>query len=327
MSFEIIVTMGPSLPDGAAVREVFELAPCIFRINGSHSSTEEIRATAESVRLHAPSAKLMVDLPGNKVRTSGSFRPLEFVEGQRLELGPEDLNFPEFSQFIEEGDIVLTNDSLNSLTVTKANAKEQTIALIARDNGMLLPNKGIHVPGRVMNTPFLFAKDREILTLVSELEFDYVAISFVKTAKDIRDVRALMGDCEPHIIAKVERKEAVHNLAEILEETESILIDRGDLSNDVGMLNVPFCQATIVRRALSQHKRVYLATQFLKSMEDNSIPLVAEVMGLYNDISQGIAGIQLSEETAIGNHPKACVELAHNMYLKYQRALDEWSQV
>ena len=314
MSFKLIVTLGPSILDPETIRQIHATGPCIFRINGSHSGIDEIRKTIDFVKSLDGDIKVMVDLPGNKIRTSNTFTRRRFDEGDILTLQPEDLNFPDFYKFLNVDDVLYTNDSLNSLTVQSIERKDRIVVLKARDAGSLVRNKGIHIRARTIDLPFLLEKDRCIIKLANEVSVDYLALSFVRTAEDIRQVRTLLTNDNVDIIAKVEKKEAVDNIDTILDEVDTILIDRVDLSNDIGMVQLPHCQDFVIRKAKARQKPVYLATQFLKYMEHNSIPLIAEVMGLYNDISEGVAGIQLSEETAIGKYPTECIKLIFDMH-------------
>jgi len=314
MAFKLIVTLGPAILNSKTIEQIRDIGPCLYRINGSHSSIEEIRKTIDFVKNISSDLKLMVDLPGNKIRTSKNYEKRVFKEGDTFSFGGEDLNFSEFFKFLSVGDVLFTNDSLNSLVVCGVDEKNGVFTIKAQDDGELIHNKGIHVRQRDIELPFLLEKDKEIIQLVNESEVDCLALSFVRHAEDIKGVKALLRNGNTEIIAKVEKMEAIENLESILEEVDNILIDRGDLSNDIGMLDLPFYQDQIVQKAKAKGKSVYLATQFLKYMEHNSIPLIAEVMGLYNDLSEGVAGLQLSEETAIGKYPLECIKLVFGMH-------------
>lgn len=314
MSFKLIVTLGPSIMQAETIKEIDKAGTCIFRINGSHSNINEVSRIVDFVKTVSPDIELMIDLPGNKIRISKDFEKIEFQQGDIFNLQSRDLNFPEFYKYLKEDDVLYTNDSLNSLSVCRINDRTGAVTVKAENSGSLLHNKGIHLRQKNINLPFILEKDRQIIELINNLTIDYLALSFVRNVKDIQDVKSMLSNDKVNIIAKVEKMEAIHNIDSIVEEVEHILIDRGDLSNDVGMLHLPFYQDYVVKKAVSMGKNVYLATQFLKYMEHESIPLIAEIMGLHNDISKGVAGIQLSEETAVGKHPLECIKLVFGMY-------------
>ena len=165
----------------------------------------------------------------------------------------------------------------------------------------------MHVRGIHADIPFLFDKDLALIELANKHQLAYVGLSFVRHAKDIAEAKALISS-GIDIISKVETKSAVENLIEILQEVEFILIDRGDLSTEIGIEKIPAYQSFIVSKALFHNRKVFLATQFLKNMEVNPIPTIPEVIDMYNTMKTGIYGIQMSEETAVGKYPKACLD-------------------
>lgn len=316
MSFNVIVTVGPSSLKDETIRQIDGIGPCIFRINSSHLSLEQIKQAIDKMRSFLPDIKLMIDLPGNKIRTSNSFEPRKFKAEEYFDIDFDEVNYPQFFNYLSCGDILYTNDSLNSMTVQRVDSKKGVVTLQAQEDGQLSNNKGIHIRGKKLELPFLFEKDVEIIKLVNEFGLNYLALSFVRNVEDIKQAAKLLTNRDVKIISKVEKAEAIENLDSILEYSDTILIDRGDLSNDVGMAALPFCQDFIIKKARLKHRSVFLATQFLKYMETNRIPLIAEVMGLYSDIKEGVSGIQLSEETAVGKYPVECVRLVFEMYAK-----------
>jgi len=154
---------------------------------------------------------------------------------------------------------------------------------------------------------FLFEKDKGLIELANKYNLAYIGLSFVRTKEDIVEAKKLITS-DSIIISKVETLAAVKNLVEILTEVEYILIDRGDLSTEIGLVKVPAYQDYIIDKAVFHGKKVFLATQFLKSMELNPVPTIPEVIDLYNTLKKGIYGIQMSEETAVGKYPKLCLD-------------------
>ncbi|NPA55347.1 MAG: pyruvate kinase, partial [Epsilonproteobacteria bacterium] len=255
-----------------------------------------------------PTAKILMDLPGNKVRTANfEYGFIEIEEGKTFDIYFYQFNYKDFFKHLKVGDIVLANDSIFKFEVKNIDYELAKVTFLSYSTGKLLNNKGFHIRGVSAKLPFLFEKDKGLIELANKHDLDYVGLSFVRDEKDIQQAKKLIKNSE--IIAKVETKSAVENVDKILEEVEYILIDRGDLSTDVGLLNVPKYQKYIIDKALFANKRVFLATQFLKSMEHNPIPTFPEVIDLYNTLNSGIYGVQLSEETAVGEYPKACVDV------------------
>lgn len=304
---KIIATVGPSLLHTTPLSKVHNERN-IYRINGAHGSIEDIEVYILKIKEQIPEANILMDLPGNKVRTAG-FKDgyIEIVKGEIFSLDFMQMNYQDFYKHLKVGDTVWANDSIFEFSVDKIDENEKKIYFLSHSNGKLLNNKGMHVRGIHENIPFLFAKDKALIELANKYELSYVGLSFVRTRQDIQEAKALIGN-KSEIISKVETIAAVKNLVDILEEVEYILIDRGDLSTEIGLAKVPAYQSYIIDKAVFYGKKVFLATQFLKSMEHNPIPTIPEVIDMYNTLKSGIYGIQMSEETAVGKYPKNCLD-------------------
>lgn len=303
---KIIATVGPSLLNRVPLDEIHHERN-IYRINGAHGSIDDIEAYIIKIKDQVPEAKILMDLPGNKVRTSNLSNPIKISKNKTFELGFNQTNYNKFYSHLEEGDVVWANDSIFEFSVEKIDKNNKVITFLSKSTGDLNDNKGMHVRGIHKNIPFLFEKDIELINLANKYKLAYVGLSFVRNKKDIREAKILI-DSDINIISKVETKSAVKNLVGILDEVDFILIDRGDLSTEIGIEKIPAYQRLIVDKALYHNKKVFLATQFLKSMEINPIPTIPEVIDLYNTLKSGIFGVQMSEETAIGKNPKECLE-------------------
>jgi len=315
MNFSTIVTLGPSTLDGATLRAIDKLGPCIYRINGAHSYGRNVIEMTSFVREILPDAQLLLDLPGNKIRICNLDRPISITKGQAIEIRPNQLNFSDFYKYVKVGDTALVNDSIYTLTVESV--EKGTIRFVSHSDGELTNNKGIHVQGIHKAIPFIFPKDLELMEAVSESEINYLGVSFVRTADDIQEIKKLMERMEindTEIIAKIETISAFKNLGHIFCAVDSILIDRGDLSTDVGLFELSSYQERIIAAAKRAGKKIYLATQFLKNMEKFPIPLIAEIIDLHHTVKLGVNGIQLSEETAIGKYPVECVRNVFKVY-------------
>lgn len=306
---KVIVTVGPSLFGDGELYAIHS-KDYIYRINGAHGSIEDVEGHIEMIRGQLPDADILIDLPGNKVRTSNLDEPIKLEKGKKFKLRPDQFNYGDFYKHLSSGDTVLADDSTLRFIVEDSN--EDEITFVSESEGVLFPNKGCHVRGIHGDIPFLFAKDEELIDLANRNKVDFVGLSFVRSSDDIRLARELIDD-DIEIISKVETKAAVDNLNEILEIVDYILIDRGDLSTDVGLEKIPRYQKFIVERTHFHNKKTFLATQFLKNMEDKPVPTIAEIIDMYNTFKMGIYGIQLSEETSIGAYPKECLEVIRRL--------------
>lgn len=315
MDFQVIVTLGPSVLNAPALREIDGLGPCIYRINGAHASADDVPQICGEVRKILPQAKMMVDLPGNKVRLSGLKAPIHLEKGKTVAIKSDQLNFRDFYKYLKPGDTIHANDSIYTLEVTAANKDE--IVLLSHSTGPLANNKGLHAQGIHRDIPFTFEKDLALIRSATECKADIISLSFVRTADDIRHIKGILkelGNNHSSLFAKVETLEAVRNLGHILKEVETVNVDRGDLSTDVGLFELASYQERIVEAVRRAGKKVFLATQFLKNMERYPIPLIAEIIDLHKTIKTGVHGIQLSEETAIGKYPVDCVRTVFKSY-------------
>ena len=302
----IIATVGPSLLHKVPITNVHNDRN-IYRINGAHGSIDDIEENILAILEQAPEAEILMDLPGNKVRTAYLDEPIKITKGETFELGFEQTNFNQFYSHLNIGDIVWANDSIFEFSVHSIDIDRQVISFLSKSSGDLHNNKGMHVRGIHQDIPFLFNKDKALIDLANKHQLSFIGLSFVRHGTDIREAKALI-DKNIQIISKVETKSAVDHLTEILQEVEFILIDRGDLSTEVGIEKIPVYQRFIVNKALYCNIKVFLATQFLKSMEVNPVPTIPEVIDLHNTLCSGIYGVQMSEETAIGQYPKECLD-------------------
>jgi len=304
---KIIATVGPSLLHTTPLSDVHNERN-IYRINGAHGTIDDIEQYILKIQEQIPDAKILMDLPGNKVRTAG-FEDgyIDIVENEEFSLKFTQMNYHKFYSHLNIGDTVWANDSIFRFTVQTIDEENNEIVFLSHSTGRLLNNKGMHVRGIHEHIPFLFDKDRGLIELANKYNLAYVGLSFVRTQKDVIEAKNLITS-ESIIISKVETVAAVENLVDILNEVDYILIDRGDLSTEIGLAKVPAYQQYIIDKAVFYGKKVFLATQFLKSMEHNPVPTIPEVIGMYNTLKSGIYGIQMSEETAVGKYPKNCLD-------------------
>lgn len=312
MSFELIVTLGPSMQDTERLRRVAGKADCLFRINGAHAARmDQVRDTIAFVRGAVPDAKILIDLPGNKIRVAHVEEPIPLAKGRIFTLLHHQFNYKDFHRFLRPGQTVLANDSLYRFEVKRI--EENHIEFLSHSDGALTNNKGFHLHGEDLDLPFLFEKDLELIAVGVEKKVSALGLSFIRTDKDVDAARAAVAMKTIRLIGKVETLAAIKNLDAILGKLDSILVDRGDLSAESGMLELPRLQALILTAARLRGVKAFLATQFLRNMTENSVPLIAEAIDLHNTLRDGVSGLQLSEETAIGRFPEECVDFVMQM--------------
>ncbi|MDD2237947.1 MAG: pyruvate kinase, partial [Kiritimatiellae bacterium] len=319
---KIVCTIGPASNTETVIEKLIQAGMNVARLNFSHGTHEEhgevirtIRAVSE--RLAVPVA-ILQDIAGPKIRIGQIENgPVTLAPGDRFVLTSREVpgntrevsvNFRELPSFVQPGDSLLLADGMLELTVEKTGAEDIECRVIT--GGSLNSRKGINLPTRSTGIPILTEKDRVDLQFGRKCGVDYVALSFVRTADDVRLVRALLrdgGQTTP-LIAKIEKPEALDHLDEILEEVDGIMVARGDLGVELPFERVPRAQKDIIARANRASKPVITATQMLESMVNSPRPTRAEVNDVANAILDGTDAVMLSEESAMGAYPVQAVQ-------------------
>jgi len=304
-----ILTIGPALANEVSLRDIHSERN-IYRINGAHGTIPDVEDNICRIRTQIPDAKILLDLPGNKVRTANIQTGIQLEKGKTFEISSGQFNYKEFYRHLKPGMTAWANDSVFEFEVVSVTREK--IVFLSKSNGVLLNNKGIHVRGIHKDIPFLFEKDRKLIALANRFKLDFVGLSFVRAPENVKEARALIG-AGTEIISKIETLDSVENLNEILPLVRYILVDRGDLSTDIGLEKIPRFQKYIIDKALYFDVKVFLATQVLKNMETKPLPTIGEVESLYEIMKSGVYGIQMSEETAVGQCVKECVQFLDKM--------------
>lgn len=309
--FDIIATINTTKVTSEYILQLIEHGATILRLNGAHIIPENLEACIEFLRATCKgNAKVMVDIPGNKIRTKNIFQPINLKMGESFNLTRENFNFGIFQDYIEAGDILSSTDGQLKLQVK--NKRENDITLTALCEGQLQNGKGVHTTERSLgNMPLFSERDMELIGICKKTQVDYVGISFGRTVENIRTTKAIFTGTNIIPIFKIETKEAttVDNLGSFLDEAEIYNIDRGDLASEVGIEKFPEVFYRIVEKANQKGKRLFVATQLFASMYENNLPYLSEVMEFYRLINSNICGIQLSDETAVGKYPIEVLEL------------------
>jgi pyruvate kinase len=289
------------------------------RLNFSHGSHAEHAERAGHVRaaqaeLGRPLA-LIADLQGPKVRVGTLAASIKLDRGDEavvtFEPSARDGEIPVLPAVLGEvlrpGHDVLIDDGHVHLKVEEVEHGRARCTVLV--GGIVSSTKGVNVPGVPIPIPSLTAKDRTDLEHALELGIDYVALSFVRSAADVREMRALLSGVDPdvHVIAKIEKAEAVDALSEIAVESDALMVARGDLGVEIGPASVPLLQKRIILAALDRGKPVITATQMLETMEHRPEPTRAEASDVANAILDGSSALMLSGETAIGEYPLEAV--------------------
>lgn len=304
-----ILTTGPALANEVPLSQVHS-EKNIYRINGAHGSIADIEEGIKNIRSQIPAAAILMDLPGNKVRTANIEVGIQLEKGKTFSLRTNQFNYPEFYRHLQPGMTAWANDSVFEFEVVSADSEK--IVFLSKSDGVLIKGKGVHVRGIHKDIPFLFEKDRQLIDLANQYKLDFVGLSFVRSAENVREAKALIGE-GTQVISKIETIDAVEHINEILPLVKYILVDRGDLSTDIGIEKIPRFQKYIIDKALYFDVKVFLATQVLKNMETKPIPTIGEIEALYEIMKSGVYGVQMSEETAVGRYVPECVRLLEQM--------------
>jgi len=317
---KIVATIGPTSASPEAVRALVRAGMDAARLNFSHGSPEEHAERARVVRgiqeeVGRPLA-IMVDLQGPKLRVGELAAPIHLARDQEAVIAFErvgrDGEVPVLpavlGEVLQPGHDVLIDDGHIHLCVEEVEHGRARCAV--RAGGVVTAHKGVNVPGVPIPIPSLTQKDRADLEFALTLGIDYVALSFVRSADDVKELRELLeaAGSEVHVVAKIEKAEAIDALPEIVAAADALMVARGDLGVEIGPASVPLLQKRIILTSLDYGKPVITATQMLESMEHRPEPTRAEASDIANAILDGSSALMLSGETAIGEYPVESVE-------------------
>ena len=333
---KIVATLGPASSDPHILETMVRAGVDVVRLNFSHGTVEDHINRAQMVRDAAARAGraigILADLQGPKIRV-GKFadNKVQLAPGQkfildaRCELGNDErvgLDYKDLPNDVEPGSVLLLDDGRIILDVDHVHGPE--IHTIVRHGGTLSNNKGINRQGGGLSAPALTAKDMDDIRIAAQINADYIAVSFPKSAADMYMARQLMRAAGGHAqtIAKIERVEAVANLEEILAASDGLMVARGDLAVEVGDAAVPALQKKMIRAAREQNKLTITATQMMESMISSPIPTRAEVSDVANAVLDGTDAVMLSAETAAGHYPVQTVEAMARVCLEAEKSAE-----
>jgi pyruvate kinase len=332
---KIVATLGPSTDSEPILRKLFDAKVDIFRLNASHGTQEDIARRIEIVRRlsqeYKSHAGILLDLQGPKIRLGTFANGPQLLENgaiftittQKIEGNDQvaSTSYPEFANDVKPGDPVLIADGLVRLRALSSDGV--AVRCVVEAGGIISDRKGINLPGVNISTPSLSKKDISDAHFGVRQDVDFFALSFVRTARDVLRLRHLLEevDAKQPIVAKIEKPEGWQNLDEILEESDGVMVARGDLGVEMAPERVPAIQKAIIAKARQCGKFVITATQMLESMIEHPVPTRAEVSDVANAIYDGTSAVMLSAETSAGKHPVESVQVMNRIACETETAL------
>jgi pyruvate kinase len=319
---KIVATVGPASSSPENLGRLIKAGVDVFRLNFSHGTHEQHLEVIKSVReiaarLARPTA-LLQDLSGPKIRTGKVQDGVELVNGRRIAIttdqsvvGSAEListTYEALPHDVKPGDRVLLDDGNLELRVLSTGKDRVDCEIV--DGGPLRSNKGLNLPGVALSTPALTEKDVQDVRFGVQHGVDFVALSFVRQARDVERAQGLVRELGGHapVIAKIEKPQALDNLDSIMAVADGVMVARGDLGVELGTENVPIAQKRIIAAANVSGRVVITATQMLESMIENPRPTRAEASDVANAILDGTDAVMLSGESAVGRFPIEAVE-------------------
>ena len=321
---KILATLGPATDPPGVLEALFKAGVNVVRLNFSHGDPSGQARRAAEVRAAAQRAGteigILADLPGPKIRIERFAEgKVSLKAGDRFDLvastdappgdarqiGVSYLGLPDD---VAAGDVLLLDDGLMQLQVVEVQG-ERIVCSVLND-GVLSDRKGLNKQGRGLSLGALTERDKELIGIAAKIGVDFIAVSFCRNAEDMNEARRIAREhgCDAALVSKIERTEAIENLAEIIDASDVVMVARGDLGVEIGDAELPGLQKKIIRESLARNKVVITATQMLQSMVESPIPTRAEVLDVANSVIDGTDAVMLSAETAAGAYPIKAVE-------------------
>lgn len=332
---KILCTLGPATSSPDMIRKMILAGMDGVRLNFSHGNYDEheelFHSINEACMYEKTPLAILIDLQGPKIRIGDLSEPkIEIAAGDKIEItvdkikGTKNListSYKELADDAQVGDPILIDDGLIRLRIIEI--KERSVVCFIESGGLLKPKKGMNLPGMKLSTPSITKKDLQDLEFALTHRIDYIALSFVRSANDITNLKEWLKERKVYVpvIAKIEKKEAVDKFEEILEAADGIMIARGDLGVELPPEEVPIIQKEVIQKCNEVGKLVITATQMLESMIENPIPTRAEASDVANAVFDGTDVVMLSGETSIGKYPLRVVQLMNDIVKKTEHHL------
>jgi len=315
---KIVATIGPASNDKEILRQMFLEGLNVCRLNFSHGAHEIHEAVIKTIReLNVETGlnvAILADLQGPKIRTNEmTDNGVELISGSKVIivtekiLGTADrfsINYKQLPADVHPGERILLDDGKLILEVLKTDGVTEIEAFVIH-GGILSSKKGVNFPNTKISMPSLTEKDKEDLDFALEQNVDWIGLSFVRNAQDIRELKAIINEKngKAKVIAKIEKPEAIEDIDNIITESDGLMVARGDLGVEVPYERVPLIQKMLIKKCALQAKPIIVATQMMESMITNLTPSRAEVNDVANAVLDGADAVMLSGETSVGNHP------------------------
>lgn len=320
---KIVATLGPASAEKEVLTRLIAKGVDVCRLNFSHGSQEDhlkvINTIKEINQEHPFHVAILADLQGPKIRIGkmkegGAF----LVNGSKIEMTTQELigdenkiyiTYENFPNDVKQDEIILLDDGKLQLRVLSTNHKDTVMCEVVH-GGILTSRKGVNLPNTKVSIPSLTEEDLDNLNFALDHGADWIAMSFVRSAEDIKQCKEIIAAKGSHakIIAKVEKPEAIENIDAIIEATDAVMVARGDLGVELPMEEVPGLQKIIVQKCRNLSKPVIIATQMLESMITTPRPTRAEVNDVANSVLDGADAVMLSGETSVGEFPEIVIE-------------------
>ena len=338
---KIVATVGPACDTYNGLLELVKAGVNVFRLNFSHGSHEDKRAVIENIRKiikNEPyNIAILGDLQGPKLRVGELENGrIELKEGDQFIFTTEKMvgtksklyvSYPNLATDVQPGERIFLDDGKMELKVLEIlNPRE--ILMRVTLGGILLPKKGVNLPDSALTMPSLTEKDLADLEFIIQQNLDWVALSFVRKAIDIIDLKKRIKEKKSKIkvIAKIEMPEALKNLRDIIVESDAVMVARGDLGVEIPIEQVPVVQKDIIRKCMHRAKPVIVATQMMESMMDRTKPNRSEVSDVANAVLEGADAVMLSGETAMGTYPTLVVETMSKIILEVEKSVYDYNR-
>jgi pyruvate kinase len=319
---KIICTIGPATQSYEMLAKLYDAGMNVVRLNMSHGDHDSHARVIKAIRTLNRKVKytvpVLLDTQGPEIRTGQLAQDLNLHTGQEISIvvrGAGDveessihIDYEDLINQVHVGDRITVDSGLINLEVLSKQERRMRCRVI--DGGSLGGKRHVNLPGIRVNLPAITDKDRLDIQFGVEQEVDYIALSFVRSAADVRELRGLLGDKAGKIkvIAKIEDQEGVRNAEEIVREADGVMVARGDLGVEVNFYELPNIQRRLVRLCAEYGRRVIVATHLLESMIANPVPTRAEVTDVANAVYEEADAVMLSGETTVGRYPVKCVE-------------------
>jgi pyruvate kinase len=326
---KVVATISDKRCEPVFIEALYKAGMDVVRINTAHQDIEGTRMVIENVKRVSDKIPFILDTKGPEVRSTVSDQGIMLKKGQEIMVvGDPDsvttascmaVNYPGFAEDVPEGSMILIDDGVIEMQVLRKDGS--TLLCEVMNDGPLGSRKSVNVPNVRMNLPSISEKDHAYIEFAIENDIDFIAHSFVRSARDVQDIQAILDRHKSNvkIIAKIENQQGVDNIEEILDNVYGVMVARGDLAIEIPYERIPTIQRKIINKCIKRRKPVIVATQMLHSMIEHPRPTRAEVNDIASSIYSQTDAIMLSGETAYGLYPVESVEIMNKVALEVEK--------